>query len=59
LGIVAHWIKIPMRAMQTASGRNPVHLLHVGLGLTTVVIGWVTVWYGEYFCVSTGTGQSI
>ena len=47
LGIVAHWIKVPIRALQTSSGRGPVHYLHVGLGLVTVVIGWVTVWYGE------------
>ena len=47
LGIVAHWIKVPIKALQTSSGRGPVHYLHVILGLVTVVIGWVTVWYGE------------
>lgn len=51
LGIIAHWIKIPIRALQTSSGRGPAHYLHVGLGLVTVVIGWVTVWYGKALTV--------
>lgn len=52
LGCVAHWVKRSVKSLQTASGRGPTHFMHVGLGIVTVVIGWVTVWFGEqHLCI--------
>jgi hypothetical protein len=48
LGIIAHWVKFNIPKLHTASGRGPAHFLHVGVGLATVIVGWVTVWYGEF-----------
>lgn len=47
LGSVAHWVKRSIKSLQASSGRGPTHFLHMGLGVITVVVGWVTVWFGE------------
>lgn len=47
LGSVAHWVKRSIKSLQASSGRGPTHFLHMGLGVITIVVGWVTVWFGE------------
>lgn len=50
LGIVAHWVKLPDRlkrfSFTTKRGRGPSNLLHFGIGLLVVALGWATCWTG-------------